>query len=125
MEKLIKFRGKRKDGKGWVYGFYRMQTFYNRFGGDITEVVFVKHFIGCLDNLTYFDGIFEQVEIIPETLGQLRYIKDDVEYYDGDIYYHAGYGDETVSDLCELQMALITGNSEDICHIKGNIHDKK
>lgn len=56
---------------------------------------------------------------------QLRYTSPNgTEYYDGDIYYHAGYGEETVSDICELQAALLHGNTEDICHIIGNIHTK-
>jgi len=59
----------------------------------------------------------------PETVGQLRYSQYDTEYYDGDVYYHAGYGNETVSDVCEIQMALISGTSDDIGHILGNIHD--
>ena len=62
-------------------------------------------------------------EVIPETVGQLRYEKDGVEYYDGDVYYHAGHGNEQVSDICNLQFALYVGESQKIEHIIGNIHD--
>lgn len=54
--------------------------------------------------------------------GQLRHTNKHGEYYDGDVYYHAGYGNETVSEFCELQMSIMTGNSDDIERILGNIH---
>ena len=59
----------------------------------------------------------------PIEVMQLQYTSPKgVEYYDGDIYYHAGYGKETVSPLCELQMALISGNADDIGEVIGNIY---
>jgi len=69
----IKFRGFRKDGKGWVEGYYRKQLFYNRFDNTL---LYEKHFIGAFDNLTYFDGLFEQVEIHPESLSMLTGLTD-------------------------------------------------
>lgn len=106
--RTIKFRGMRKDNNEWVYGdlVHRALTAFHY----VSEIGIKP--IDCYP-----------IEVIPETVGQLRYTSPKgVEYYDGDVYYHAGHGNETVSDLCELQMALMTGNTEDIGDIKYNIH---
>ncbi len=105
MNREILFRGKRVDNKEWIYGLL-LTSHSNSF------------FIECKDGAFY-------EEVIPETVGQLRYVKGESKYFDGDIYYHAGYGYETVSDLCQLQYSLIIGESEDIGEITGNIHDKE
>lgn len=100
-------RGKRVDTGEWVYGYMFKCNTYNK--------------VYIYSN----EGLQPKIEVIPETAGQLRYTKEDVKYFDGDIYYHAGYGLETVSDLCELQIALIHGDADDIGEITGTIHDKK
>lgn len=69
------------------------------------------------------DWITDYVVVIPDTVGQLRYENNHGKYFDGDVYYHAGYGREEVSELCELQNALMYGTSEDIGEILGSIHD--
>lgn len=114
MPKLpIKFRAKRKDKPTeWVYGFYAEKS------------IMRKHFILQEEMRPYSrETILNEIEVLPETVGQLRYEKSRNAYYDGDVYYHAGYGMETVSDICEIQFALARGNDDDICDIKGNIHD--
>jgi len=109
----IKFRAKRKDKPTeWVYGFYAYKPLMK------------KDFILQEEMQPYSrETTFAEIEVNPETVGQLRYEKSRNAYYDGDVYYHAGYGMETVSDVCELQFALAAGNGEDICDIQGNIHD--
>ena len=104
----IKFRGKRVDTGEWVYG-------------DITG----GNTIHIQPPMVDGNGNYEWwgYEVTPETVGQLRHEKDGIEYYDGDVYYHAGYGLENVSDICELQFALYSGNCDDIGNIIGNIHD--
>ena len=97
----------------WVYGYYLLDSENHR----IFE--YGKRSIGKF-------GIYSGIIVDPETVGQLRYTNSNgVKYFDGDIYYHAGYGLEVVSDLCELQLALISGNSYDIGDIKGNVHDNE
>lgn len=106
MNREIKFRGQEIDTKEWIYGYY--------------TVIGMTHYISkqIEEDPKYYD-----VNVISETVGQLQYTSPKgVEYYDGDIYYHAGYGKETVSNLCELQMALISGNADDIGEVIGNIY---
>ena len=107
MEIEISYRGKRVDNGEWAEGSYYYASMSKR------------HFIVR----EKWAGNAEFIRVIPETVGQLRYQNRYGSYFDGDVYYHAGYGLETVSDLCELQDALMHGNSDDICDIKGNIHD--
>lgn len=81
----IKFRGKRIDNGKLVYGFYRKNTFFNRFDNP-PSAIYSKHFIGSFDNLNFFDGIFEQVEVEESSIGIYIGVKDlkEKEVYVGD-----------------------------------------
>lgn len=70
MNREIKFRGLRTDGKGWAIGFYNESILKEK-----------KYFI-MADLLSR-----EFVQVIPETVGQYTGLKDknDVEIYEGDI----------------------------------------
>lgn len=85
MNREIKFRGQRIDNNQWVYGYYRKNTFYNKLGDEPKEI-YTKHFIGAFDNKNLIDGIFEQVEVKPETICQFTGILDkaNTEIYEGD-----------------------------------------
>ena len=102
----ILFRAKRVDNCTWVEGYYMYNSKRE------------KHVI-----LTHGSKFIKVIPVIPETVGQLRYTNKHGRYFDGDIYYLAGFGLEIVSDLCEIQHSLLYGREEDICEIKGNIHD--
>jgi hypothetical protein len=69
MSREIKFRGKNKFTKKWVYGFYVK---------DLDEHYIYNQFE---------DGAWSYHAIIPETLGQFINLKDSTEsdYYIGDI----------------------------------------
>lgn len=71
MEREIKFRAFRVDGKGWVYGYYWR---------DNTNG---KHKI----TVDLSDDNFTCHEVIPESVGQYTGLKDrnGVEIYEGDI----------------------------------------
>jgi len=107
MNRETKFRGLRKDGKGWVYGGY----FYDNHVGEsyiITNTVEDTNF--C-----------EYVEVIPETVGQLI---SGTEIYEGDILKGGIYLSYEVKwDFEEngwniTHYAIESGNFE----IIGNIH---
>lgn len=102
----FQFRGKTIQGKVWVYG-----SLLADWGGTCQ--------IWEIDN----DGSTHNYIVDPKTVGQMRWRNENGKYYDGDVYYHAGYGDEIVSPMCELQIAVMHGNADDIGKIKGNIHD--
>ncbi len=109
---MFKFRAQRINSTEWVHGFYAEKQLMG------------KHYILQEEVEPYCtQTVLTEIEVNPATLGQLRHVNQHGEYYDGDVYYHAGYGMETVSDICELQFALASGNAEDICHIAGNIYD--
>lgn len=124
MELEILFRAKCQNGfdysngDGWVYGSLLTD------GKECGIVKYEDMQFGCFPD----DGISQQPDFAfipcePETVGQLRHKNSYGSYFDGDVYYHAGHGYEVVSGLCELHEALLHGNDEDICDIKGNIHD--
>lgn len=109
MNREIKFRGYSEEYKKWIYGDLVQYGVYKSIRLDIGNEL-----------PKYTERI-----VNPKSVGQLRYKNKYGEYYDGDIYYHAGYGLIEVSDLCELQEALLSGNSDDIGEIKGNVHENK
>ncbi|MEA5111697.1 hypothetical protein SDC9_17665 [bioreactor metagenome] len=110
----ILFRAKRKNGNGeWLYG-------------DLLHDYWVQGdtFMPCAIRYKIRSSYSFPIEVIPETVGQLQYTDQrGTMYFDGDVYYHAGYGNETVSPMCELQIAVMHGNADDIGNIIGNIHD--
>ena len=137
--RTIKFRGKDKIDKKWIYGSY-VYTNDDTNNPFRTESLKEKHSI-----VTYFAGDWnmggwESVDIIPETLGQFTglYDKNGKEIYEGDILaFDKSYTD--FNDVIEVRFVrgvfafLWNGNLEDECPINspthewanviGNIHD--
>lgn len=66
------FRGKRKDNGEWVEGYYACQSNHSCFQSSLKYQHFIYRDI-CLDfNL----GGLEEIEVIPETVGQCTGLKD-------------------------------------------------
>lgn len=81
----IKFMGKRKDGGGWVFGYY-----VKSHGGYIDDESnrIITHYILPIDNdeIGFYDDA-TWIEVIPESVGQFINVKDinDKEIYSGHI----------------------------------------
>ncbi len=110
-----KYRAKRKDKPTeWVFGFYAEKPLMN------------KHFILQEEIQPYSsETILTEVEIIPQTLGQLRHINKHGEYYDGDLYTRKGMHWLIVSECCDIHQLIINGRTNEIGPIIGNIYDLK
>lgn len=115
MNRKIKFRGKRIDGKGWAYGYYFVDEFYH-----------------SLTSHRIFTELHENIAVYPETIGQFTGLcdKNGKEIYEGD---RTG-GDEVLVFFDGVFGTTYKGNqqgvsmlSEKRCkylQITGNIHEK-
>lgn len=82
MDREIKFRGLRTDGKGWVYGCLVQPALIN------SGMKYISESITCIeyeDDGRYVMGRF--ISVAPESVGQLTGFVDihDSEIYEGDI----------------------------------------
>ena len=82
----ILFKAKQVDGNRWVFGFLIKKTFHDKFVSP-PVLVYEKYFIASGSDLDLFDHIFEQVEVIPETVCQFAGILDkkNTNIFEGDI----------------------------------------
>lgn len=125
--RTIKFRGKRVDDGGWVYG-----DFCNYKFDGMDETIPCIH----IGNLGYIKNAFYQVD--PNTVGQFTDIldKNGKEIWEGDIvhFVNPGLGYDLISpvifehgDFCMMKnknYLIPMGNFSDVVfEVIGNLHD--
>jgi len=104
----ILFRGKRKDNNEWVYGHYYAKE--------------DKDFIVAIET-------YKEYEVIPETVGQLRYKNNQLEIFDedfvrvwgGECWYGIWEYDKiiliidcySIINICEAENVRVIGNKWD------------
>lgn len=131
MKREIKFRGLRKDGKGWIYGSLVNNAFVN--AETKKDILYIFNPEECEHAYSFedFEDDYGYYEVIPETVAQFTGAKskNGQDIYESDINQ-----DQSVvvwnNDDCSFCWIHENGGMDGFdsenewCEIIGNIHEK-
>lgn len=105
MNRVIKFRGLRTDGKGWVYGWYRQ--WFNSSNGKTIHII--------------SDDYSNTTEVITETVGQFTGLtdKNGKKIYEGDILNSSSYHRKWIVDFTHGDGLKLSIKYDDDIEING------
>jgi len=114
MKREILFRGKRIDNDKWIYGL----PIEYEYGISITNINSLHHIDGAEWN-------FNDIQIIPETIGQFTGLtdKNEVKIFEGDVVKDWAGTRVVKFEIYDNYQGYDLEPDDIDCEIIGNIHD--